>query len=350
MEEEIKYDDLKFQRFNESLDESGAYNIGGIDFWPSRILYEMEIEGYKEAWKDFEDAEFEKLKDTIYNQYPSCIAYNYRLSEKGEGASDSVRKLLHLKDTWESIVFVLYALVWGEIRHKSIDLKACQVFKQLDTTNNPLYESFNSKRLMSEAIKIKILNIKAIVEYSRVNTYDLKCEFISSSLLNKLLELQDIRNDISHHAAPTKEQAEEELKAIAPLFQEMLKETSFLQDVKILRFESFGSKCKCEVFNGHALNKEYEEFDFSINQSFVLGLGQKSIFTEWNGETFGLSPFLHFDKDSSGHESYLAFFKRKMMSKYWFEPVKIRTEKSFDSLQTRFDTEKSEIINLIIPK
>lgn len=343
------YGDTKYQRFNESLDEVGEITIAGTPFLPSRILFEMEPTGYVDAFQEFQTSEFEALKETIYNQFPSSIAYNLRLSEKGEGASDPVRKLLHLKDTWESIVFVLYAVVWGEIRQKAVDLKLCQVFKQLDTLNNPVYETFNSKRLLSNALKIKIQNIKAIIEYSATNNLSLKCELIPTTLLDKLLDLQDIRNDISHHAAPTKEQAEDELRLVIPLFQEMLQESRFLESIRILRFETFGSKCKCEVFNGHALNKEFEELDFAANQPLVIGFGQENLFAEWDAELFSLSPFLHFDKDSSGHESYLSFFKEKKEGKYKFEPVKIRTEKTFDHLTARFESEKDYLLGLIVP-
>jgi hypothetical protein len=346
--EPINYEDKICQRFNNSLDEEGQITIAGFSAMPSRILFEMDYEAYKQELIDFREQEFEELKNVIYNSFPSCIAYNFRLSEKGEGASDPVRKLLHLKDTWESIVFVLYSLVWGEIRSKSIDLKSCQVFKQYDTLNNPIFESFNSKRLLSDAIKIKIQNIKAIVIFSKANNLSLLSEMISIELLDKLLELQDIRNDISHHAAPTKEQAIEELKVVIPLFQEMLEESRFLEDVRILRFESFSSKCKCEVFNGHSLNKEFEEFDFVSNQSFVIGFGNEKLFVDWNNTVFSLTPFLHYDKDNTGHESYLAFFKGKKEGKYWFEPIKVRTEKSFDHLTSVFESEKDALLNLIV--
>jgi hypothetical protein len=129
----------------------------------------MEPIGYVEAYQEFQDTEFERLKDTVYNQYPSCVAYNFRLSEKGEGASDPVRKLLHLKDTWESIVFVLYAVVWGEIRHKNIDLKAAQVFVSTGANSNPVYETFNTRKLLSDALKAKIQNLKAVIDYSKAN-------------------------------------------------------------------------------------------------------------------------------------------------------------------------------------
>lgn len=349
VDNEFPYEDIRYQRFNESLDELGNIQIAGTEFLPSRILYEMEPIGYVEAYQEFQDTEFERLKDTVYNQYPSCIAYNFRLSEKGEGASDPVRKLLHLKDTWESIAFILYAIVWGEIRHKAIDLKEAQVFISMGANGNPVYESFNTRRLLSDALKAKIQNLKAIVEYSRANGLDLKCEKIEPELLDKLLALQDIRNDISHHTAPTREEAELELLQVIPLFKEMLILTEFLAECKILRFESFTAKFRCEEFNGHYLNKEFGDFNFEDNQAFVLGLGQEQLFIKWNNEIFSLSPFLHFLKDTLGRETYLSFFKGKKEGKYWFEPITKRDEISFDLLQNRFDTEQEFLINLIVP-
>lgn len=342
------YEDLKYQRFNESLDLDGPIQIAGVDFKPSRILYEMEPIGYAEAYRDFLNSEYDRIKEVVFNQYPSCIAYNFRLSEKGEGASDPVRKLLHLKDTWESIVFVLYAIIFGEIRHKNSDLKAAQVLVATSPTGD-VFKSFNTDRLISDALKIKIQNIKAVIEYSKANNLGLKCEEIETDLLDKLLALQDIRNDISHHTAPTKEEAEAELLQVIPLFKEMLMKTEFLAECKILRFESFSSKCKCEEFNGHALNKEFGEFDFAANQTFVIGLGQEQLFVKWENEIFSLSPFLHFLRDTVGRETYLSFFKGKKESKYWFEPLTKRTEVSFDPLQTRFDIEQASLVNLIVP-
>jgi len=351
----LPYNDAQYQRFNESLDEdcsieaNGQVKVGGTQFQPSRILYEMEPIGYTEAYQDFLNSEYDRIKEVVFNQYPSCIAYNFRLSEKGEGASDPIRKLLHLKDTWESIVFVLYSIVWGEIRHKAIDLKAAQVFVSMGANGNPVYEPFNTRKLLSDAIKAKIQNLKAVIEHSKVNGLGLKCEEIELDLLDKLLALQDIRNDISHHNTPTREEAEAELLQVIPLFKEMLMMTEFLAECKILRFESFANSCRCEEYNGHFLNKEYDNFDFGTSQPYVLGLGQEQLFLKWETDLFSLSPFLHFHTVVGSRESYLSLYKFKRDSRYWFEPVARREEVSFDPLQTRFDAEQAVLINLIVP-
>lgn len=350
MSDEIKYEEPKFQRFNESLDEDGEVTIANVTFRRSRIFFEMDVEAYKQALNEFIEQEFEELRQTVFDYYPSCIAYNFRLSERGEGSSDPVRKLLHLKDTWESVVFILYALIMGEIRNKKVNLKAAQIIVSYGTDGNPIYTNFNTDKILSDAIKQKIQNLKAIVQYTKINSLGFKCEGIEISLLDDLLKLQDIRNDVSHHAAPTREQAEAELKQVSPIFRDMLTKTRFLEDCKILRFDSYSSAIRCEAFNGHSLNKEYENISLPADKtSFVIGLGQEQLFVLWDNDCFSLSPFLHYDRDSTGHESYICFYKGKKESKYWYEPIKIRTEKTFDHLQNRFEVEKNEITTLVVP-
>lgn len=350
MSNSFKYEDEECKRFNDSLDEEGSVDIAGIAFQRSRILYELASNTYFDAYNEFQEQEFEDLKQTVFDSYPACVAYNFRLSERGEGANDPVRKLLHLKDSWEAIVFVLYALVMGEVRFRNIDMKTSQIFVSLGTGGNPVYANFNTDRILSDAIKQKVQNIKAIILHCKNNHLGFKCEEIDETLLGDLLDLQDIRNDISHHTAPTREQAEAELALVIPLFQKMLTKTKFLERCNILRFDSYSSSCRCESFNGHSLNREYDNYPFHDPQkTMVLGLGQEQLFVNWDGECFSLSPFLHFDRDNSGHESYLCFYKGKKNSKYWFEPVKIRTEKSFDSIQSRFEIEKDDLVRLLVP-
>jgi len=346
----LKYEDEEYKRFNDYLDEEGSIDIAGIAFQRSRVLYELANDTYIDAYYEFQEKELVDLKQFIFDAYPACIAYNYRLSEKGEGANDPVRKLLHLKDSWEAIVFILYALIMGEIRYRKVEMKTTRLFVSLGLDGNPVFANFNTEKILSNAIKQKIQNIKAIAHYCKINTLGYKCEEIDETLIDDLLELQDIRNDISHHTAPTREQAEAELAFIIPLFQKMLMKTRFLGNCNILRFDTFTSTCRCESFNGHSLNREFENYPFLEPQrTLVLGLGQEQLFVYWDGECFSLSPFLHFDKDASGHESYVCFYKGRKVKKYWYEPVKIRTERTFDHIQPRFETEKNEIVRLLVP-
>lgn len=345
---DLRYDD--HPDFNQSIDdEVGEINILGESFAPSYVLFELAQETYRIATTEYYEQAFEELKQVIFNYFPACIAFNYRLSERGEGATDPVRKLLHLKDTWEAIIFVLYALVMGEVRYRATPLTAIQAISGTNpTTGQPQFENLNSNRIMSDALKKKIQNMRAIIQFSKTNGHGFKLEEIDETLLDDLEQLQDIRNDISHTAAPTREQAERELSLVIPIFQQMLTKTRFLENCRILRFDTFSSNCRCEIFNGHSLNREYDDFAFDSSQlSYVIGLTQDQIFVQWDTECFSLSPFLHFERDTTGHESYVCFYKRRKDGKYWYEPVKMRDEKPFDHLQARFEAEKEALAGLL---
>jgi hypothetical protein len=178
----------------------------------------------------------------------------------------------------------------------------------------------------------------------------LKSEQISPSVLDYLYDLQDNRNHFSHTSTPTKEQAEEELRIIQPLVKKTLKELRFLENVNIVRFESFITRCRFETFKGHYLNKEYEDLEVSPDKlGYVMVSPGEVVFAQWNDEIFSLSPFLHFLNDTTGHETYLCFYKGKRDGKYWYEPVKIRAELVFDPLHGRFDAEHAEIVKLLVP-
>ena len=83
MSTELRYEDERCRRFNDSLDEEGDIEIAGIPFQRSRILYELATNTYVDAFNEFQEQEFQDLKQTVFDEYPACIAYNYRSVGKG---------------------------------------------------------------------------------------------------------------------------------------------------------------------------------------------------------------------------------------------------------------------------
>ena len=101
--------------FNQSLDDDmGEIEICGERLHPSQVLFELKPETYRIALTDFMTQKLEALKLLVFDRFPSLISYNYRLSEKGPGANDPVKKFMHLKDAWEGAINSLYAIVFGE--------------------------------------------------------------------------------------------------------------------------------------------------------------------------------------------------------------------------------------------
>jgi hypothetical protein len=345
-EKELEYADNP--DFNESIDEeTGEIVIYGEKLSASHVLYELKYETYRIALTDFIDRKLEDLQELAFDAYPPLIAYNYRSAMRGPGSNDPVKRFLHLKDAWEGAINTLNALALGEVRAKGIILKTAQVYHSGNPNMN-----FKAKVIRTDELKQRLENVRAIINYSSASSLGLKCEqYIRPSLLDSLYSLQDNRNHFSHSATPTKEQAEEEIERVLPQFNKSVEELRFLENVTILRFESFDTKCHFETFTGHHLNKEYDD-RIEVNPAklgYVMTNPGQVIFAKWDDAFFSLSPFLHYLNDSTGHETYLCFYKGKKDYKYWYEPVKMRNEITFDQLQARFDAEEQELVNLMVP-
>lgn len=346
-EDLLPYESDEYQRFNESLDKDGKIYLAQTPFDRSYLLYKTDPALYKDAYQNFSDEEFDILKRLINDEYPSCIAYHFRHSEKGEGAFDPVKKLYYLKDVWESVIFVVYAIVLGEIRYKGIKIDSLQMLNGTSSTGTPMYQRINKDQYTTDKLKIKAKIIKTIISHSKDNNIGLKCELIPTDLLDDLLSLQDIRNGLSHHATPSTSEAENDLRLVSPLFREMLFKTKFLAECRILRFESYSNKCRCQEFRGYSLNTEYENFNFGTRLHDVLNLGQDHLFVKWDDEVFSVSPFLHYKKVNE--QSHLCVFKRITGNAFVFEPTQIRGDISFSHLESRFNAEKDYIRQLATP-
>jgi hypothetical protein len=88
------------------------FEINGEIFLPSEILFNLKKEAYRIALTDFQTQQLEDLKQLAFQSFPSNFAYNYRLSDRGANANNPINKFMHLKDTWESAIFILNALAW----------------------------------------------------------------------------------------------------------------------------------------------------------------------------------------------------------------------------------------------
>ncbi len=55
MEDEIIYEDVKYQKFNESLDTNGEIDIAGYQFYPSFILFKTDRDLFVEAYFEFKE-------------------------------------------------------------------------------------------------------------------------------------------------------------------------------------------------------------------------------------------------------------------------------------------------------
>lgn len=294
--------------------------IGNFTFNPSQVLYNMDYSGYVAELDLFNEREEEKLRETIYYEYPLPIAFYFHQAENAYNNNN--HRLQLLRSTWESIIFTLYALVVGEARSKGLPLRN---IAQSDAQGNPDL-SFND--YFSDRLAQKLLIIERILTYNQANNSGLLCaNVITIPIIQKIRNLNQERNEFMHVAAISEEQAGNSYTSLFPDVLEVLKDLRELEFVDIMHFIQVAdavTNLRCEIFNGHGLARSIKTISVTAAQLGQLGnqLNAQNILAKYQGEVFSITPFLHYHPEANGNSTNLCYFKRKAANaRYEFEIV-----------------------------
>ena len=189
-EQNLVYEDNA--KFNDYLDgEYELVEIAGQEFRPSEVLYEMSKGSYTIALQEFKEKEISDLKQTIFNNFPTPIAVCFYRFENG--FENNIQRLHFLRDTWESVINFLHALVIGNFRYKCLNIADSGV-------------KFND--LFTDKISIKLLTIERLLQFAENADLNLECnDFIPIDTIQDMRELNRERNEFSHSAALSENQA-----------------------------------------------------------------------------------------------------------------------------------------------
>ena len=324
--------------FNEYLDSdtNNLVRIAGITFSSSDVLYRLDYDAYISALNDYKEVRESELKENIAYEYPTPIAYYFQQAE--DGYDNNNHRLQLLRSTWEAIIFTLYAIVIGEVRSKSINLRS-------------IGNSFSD--YFSDRLGTKLLLIERILEYSTSNGITLNSQQIMSiDTIQKIRSLNQERNEFLHTAALSEDQAAVRFTELMPDVLDVLQNLKELEYVDIMRFTQTVNalnELKCEVFNGHSMTRKYKTVTVDITQLTTLSneLNTASVIVSYNSQIYNVSPFLHYRFEANGNATNLCYYKKeKPGSTYEFE-VMSRAE-SFEIPRLNFDVRVNELRGLTI--
>lgn len=292
--------------FNNSLDENGEYTIGeNFSRYPSDILSTMDETAYQEQLEEYVIQKKDEYSNVIYQTFPAPIAYYLYQTENGY---ENEHQRLHLlRDTWESVIYILYALTLGEVSKKNFSLSDIRIF-------NGQTIKVNRSGLMGDKLGYKLEVIYRIIEYDLDHTCDLK---LSSKIkLDSIITLKDLNNDrnsFSHTTALSPEEATSRFELLYPKVIDLLFELDFLENVSILRYmNNDGSlnKIKYSKFDGHSLQKHIYTNEYAPSELALLTpvLNKSIILIEFDEEIFNTTPFIHFHNE--GAHLKLCFYKQ----------------------------------------
>ena len=283
--------------FNESLDEDGEISIGqNFSRFPSQILFEMDEVAYNEQLTEYVNLRKTDYKETVYQNFPAPIAY---FLFQTEHSYDNDNQRLHLlRSTWESIIYILYALVLGEVNSKNFLLSKILIF-----TNQRI--RMDQSGILNDRLGYKIELMRRIIEYDQQNFNLL---FLSSviniDIFDDLEELNQERNSISHTSSLSPKEAQDLFDILFPIVNELLFELDFLERISVLRFvNNLGSTTSVRFnrFNGHSMQKQNYDKNFTALDipPLVPILNNQYILFEINDTIINGSPFIHFTHEGS---------------------------------------------------
>jgi hypothetical protein len=283
--------DEKYGSENDSLD------VLGFKPRPSYVLHQLSFDTYEAALADYLSEREEELKETVFSEFPTPIAYYYYRFENGY--ENELQRLHFLRDTWEAIVDLLHALAVSECRYISM----------------PLAEPIRFQDLLSDRVDQRILNIERIIAQANANNTKLGIgAVVDVSVLSEIRELNRTRNAFSHGAAQSEKQARE---WIGECYNEMLDViTKIVGLAKITVARYLGHKdantLRCEIFKGHSLTRTIQLMPITQEQAHESSpcFHTDRLCVASNEHLFGLQPLLHLREDDSGHSTKILAFRK----------------------------------------
>ena len=331
--------------FNDYLDQNGDIEIGTFSMPPSVILETMDEEAYKEQLLDFIQEKKVSHQDTVYTYFPAPIAYFY---ERTINSSENEHHQFQLlRSTWESVIYILFATVIGEVHKKRFDLSSVRLFNGQSIKND-------YRGTLCDKLGWKMEFIQKVLEYDRENSNALKCtDFIEDQSIELLKELNHERNSYSHTAALSASEVNDRFNQILPKVEDLLFDLDFLENVSILRFKKNINRInniRFNKFDGHSLREVNYEKEFALAELSTLGdiLDSENMLMEFDGDIFCVSPFIHFIMEGTSQKIVICYYKKiNRTSGLWiYEPIAgSETEIELDSASFKYNINDSLLIS-----
>lgn len=327
--------------FDDYINAEGPVVIAGREFLRSNILA-SDPEYYTEALLEWRQQQLDELLDTATERFPYPIAhclYRYLNSALSEN-----ERLQFLKDTWESIIALIYALTVTEVRAHGNTIA-------VTTTKVRDFKRYLDSQNVRERLEV------VRVAYESSADLPLLRSTVSREAVDQMIRLNAHRNeDFAHLGTLNERQSSALIMELEPEVYSMLREVSALEQVEIVRFDRMGRKRAegiFETFLGHASTRTVETR--VISPQMAAAFSQRSaneVFLTSGEEVFPLSPII-VKRDAKGHRSELAFMKKRRVedgrSIFTFEAFGVAEEfeddsaelaADLDSIKARFESAK----------
>lgn len=289
-------------QYNDWLDEqfaekSGTLNILGFQPRPSYVLFSLSQDTYQATFSDFLQQREEDLKEAVFNEFPTPIAYYFYRFENGY--ESELQRLHLLRDTWEAIIDILHALAIAECR-----------FHRMSLADPIAFSHF-----LSDSMVQRLLNIERIISAATSHGIALSVSNIAAgTTLVAMRELNRNRNAFSHSAAQSEAQARFWVGECYAEVLDILEELSGLANVEVFRYmwQVDGNTLRCEVFRGYGSTRTIRNRAVNSDQirESQRYFQQGQILLIVDEHIHSLRPMVYYREDVTGHSTKLCTFRK----------------------------------------
>jgi hypothetical protein len=286
--------------FDEAVDTDGPIEIRGQLFVRSNVLA-SDSAAYREALEEYREQQLAELIETATEQFPHPVAHCF-FRYLNSAQSDNQR-LQFLKDAWEALIAVIFAVAAGEVRYRE---KVITVVTQKTRGVRGYIESRNIRDR---------LEVLRVTENQARSSLPIVSALADSVMVERMIELNKLRNeDFAHLATLNEGQSRALTREIEPDVLAILRKAEGLAGIELIRYLGPTDKRghhRLEVFTGHNSTRRIEVRELS--PSVVAALSQRTqseVLLLRGDEVFSLSPLIVW-REGRGHRSELAFMKKK---------------------------------------
>ena len=220
------------------------------------------------------------------------------------GFDNSNQRLEILRDVWESLIRLLFAIVVGEFICSNISMVEANISRN---------------HIFSDKLHDKLMVIKKLVELASIKEFPFSfLSIIDIDVVNKLEELNKVRNLFSHISALSEDQARQMIIDHLDHVLAILKQLENLSNITIIRCigqydsnQSHSFNIRCERFKGFAINRDIRTLTVQPEQlsKYIPYFNSNNVLVKIEESIFSVSPFLSFIRD--GHHTKLCFYIKK---------------------------------------
>jgi len=279
--------------FNNYLDElHEEIRIGNFASPASTVLFEMDREAYIDQYNAYQEEQKAAFPDKLIETFPAPIAFYFERTIYSY--ENNIQRLNLLRSTWESLIYILYAICIGEIIDKNLNLlSSLRIFSNARISLN------GRNGLLADRLGYKLEILEKVLEYNSANTVNLIIgEIIPIGVIEKLRELNDERNSFSHIAALDESQAEERYNAIISRVIDLLFDLRKLEFISLIQYKGTGNSVnniRFLKFDGHSLKRR--NHPLTVDNNFLIknldNLSEYRLFCQFviHEQIICLSPF-----------------------------------------------------------